>query len=173
MLLSNQQVSKQLIVPASNRLYLYSSGNECTSITGNWIEGFVPSHGASQSKEVDHLYLDAYDTPGGEYAFKTYVTNATVNLDNLNKLKVDWENTGEDHASHNQSGFSIGIVQDGNIYNDSAHLRPYNRFGRRTDELDVSAITGNYYIKVGSVDGSGTYPSVHAIVKVYQIWGEK
>ena len=41
--------------PDNNKLYLYKEGDECTDITGGWIDGYVYGNGTSLTKGSDYI----------------------------------------------------------------------------------------------------------------------
>jgi hypothetical protein len=130
-----------------------------------WVAGFS-SGISSVSKNIDNLYLMAEDVG---YANCGYVTNVVVDLTNISKLKIEWENTGYISAA-NESYLNVSTVKNQNHGTYNARLKLTNTFGKQISELDVSSLSGNYYIRVHAVDGyaSGNRKSE---IKVYSIKG--
>jgi hypothetical protein len=137
---------------------LYNNGTEHV----DWVEGFTSGEG-SQSKEEDHLLLSCPSTTaGGE---RTYVTDDTIDLTNIDYLEIDWHvNTNSTNARavlnasttkmSSRTGFEAQLLLNGTINT------------RRTDYLDVSGLTGNHYVRVHASDGAS---SSVVILKVYRV----
>lgn len=159
MLLSEQKVSKKLIVPEIDYLtyYYYGYGDECNFITGGWVEGYSYSSG-TQSKEIDHLKVNG--TYNG--ARRTYVTNNPINLAWINTLKIDWVCETQGNAV-----FVVLNNKMDDYVNSVAMIFTATSFSRQIGSLDVSSLTGSYYIGVVS------NPLQSNVVRAYRIWGEK
>ena len=150
-------------VPSESEVYLYNEGTH----EDDWVEGFSINSG-SQSKQSNHLYLHAEDASGS--AERVYVTDATVNLTNYGSLKIEWENTG-DSKDENVSALcvSTGKTNWYNTYN--ARILEKQDFGKKTSTLDISGMSGDYYIRVHTRDLAGT--ATKAELKVYKVWLEE
>lgn len=104
-----------------------------------------------------------------------FVLLPKIKLDGLSVLNVDWSNDGSDHP-YNESNFGIKTTEDIRSpnrqdpdFNDSVALT--GRFARRITTLDVSGLSGEYY--VGVIASSGSSRSIYrSTIQVYNIWGE-
>ena len=125
-------------------IMLYDSGNEFIEMTGGWVAGFSQGQG-SQIKQVSNFILT---TDGNIASRRTYETNNKVDLTNIEKINVDWEGR---FIAGNISSCRVKIVDSKNT-NVSVVITSFTinntAFSRRTNNIDVSAITGSYYISV-------------------------
>ena len=126
-------------------------------MTNSWIEGSTASAG-SYSKEDDHL--EAITTGGGD-SERTWVTNDDIDLTGFVKVVVDWE--------HNNNGDSPRIIastdREGYFlsYDEIASIPSFS--GRQVDELDISDLNEDYYIRFHLLGPGGS-------LKIYKIWLE-
>lgn len=155
-------------VPAWNTQPIYyDNGLEPVS----WVEGYSLSTGSTE-KYSSYLYAKVTGAPSEI----VWVTSTLVDLTNINILYVDWDKQ-KYHASQFSQMYLSGLY----VYRyDNASYGAYNArtiiwedgVGRRTDSLDVSNLTGGYYISVG-IRWTGTSDSgVNEDIKIYKIWGE-
>jgi len=148
--------------------YLYFEGQELVS----WVQGSRSSVSTggfvNLAKESNNLFIEARDSRRAVHG--TWVTNALIDLTQWNKLAIDWAGVGEDGndckyaliiSTEKMSGPSIA----------DRSLRATRRFSRRTRDIDVSDLTGLYYIRVHAEDADTGNPW-HAALRVYGIWLE-
>ena len=164
MLLSGQKLADKLIVPGEHRVGFYIEGDERIDSTGGWEVGNSSGTGA-QSKNSDHLYLQCYEESAT--ALRTYVTNIPISLTRYKKIKVLWSNSGHNHDS-NCSVLAIG----GTKTETTANAVKTKTFSNAVTELDVSTLTGDYYIKVVAQDGTSMGYAAVSELRVYKVWGE-
>jgi len=114
-----------------------------------WVNGY--SHGdGSQYLYTDSMYLNANQVRGT--AEKTFVTDNPVDLTCINTIAIDWENIGFD-GENNRSYLVVSASSKfGRYDNNDIKLETRKPFTRRIDTLDVSTLTGTYYIRVHAVD---------------------
>lgn len=127
----------------------------------DWVAGYSTGTG-SQSKEADHLYLAASGTemaPGQ----RTYAKDAIVDLTNVNKIFIDWAATLTGDYPSAQLIVSTEKMSSSATYD--ARLQKDTTFTREVEELDVSGLSGNYYIRVHAL-GVGS----SAEVQIYGIY---
>ncbi|MEG6615401.1 pyocin knob domain-containing protein [Peptococcaceae bacterium 1198_IL3148] len=151
-------ISKGGLLPGFNGL-LYYSGEEHIQFDVGYKTGT-----ATQSKNADCLLLQPSSSTG-ECA---YVTSIEVDLTNVNTLKVDWEQSYADNNTYSYLIVSTSKTGNFETYNARTYVR--GQFARKIDTLDVSNLTGTYYIRVAArrLDTASSSPS-H---KIYRIWGE-
>ena len=144
--------------------WFYRAGNENTVITGTWVQGWkLSSELAPPTKVASNLQFEIKNQEGGTFL----VTNNQVNITNLKRIYVTWE------ASITNGGL-VSTMRAGNektTPNQSAWIdKPLNTtFSKLTEHMDVSALSGMFFIKVGvAYDGSVG----NILLKVYNIWGE-
>lgn len=146
--------------------FLYDEGREWHV---SWVAGYSLGSG-SVSKQSDHMYLDAYGEGGQYTAERAYVINSVVDLTEVSKLLVDWSNSGTS-VSTNESYLVASTNKTGAAATYDARYRRTSTFSRQVDELDVSTLSGNYYVRVHARDAAtGTYQ--RSTLRVYRVWGE-
>jgi hypothetical protein len=156
----NLTPAKRLIMMSESKTIYYDSGIENVA----WISGYTSGTG-DLNKNSDHLYLYAANTNSN----RTYVTEVAVNLTNIKTLYIDWENTGSTDGS-NISRFNVSTSRDSGTATYNTRLSPAGgQFGRNVSSLDVSSLTGEYYIRVHATTLMEMSISE---IKVYRIWGE-
>lgn len=94
------------------------------------------------SKESDHLYL----SEGGRTRTEvTIVTESAIDLTDVNTITVDWTSYGY-NSSNNETRVLV-ITDKAHGYGSAvAQLSYTGIFSRRENELDVSGLSGNYYL---------------------------
>ena len=143
--------------------YYYTDGVEDVE----WVEGYTVALG-SQSKEIDYLHLQtAYDIGS---SFRTYVTNVAVNLTNINTLYIEWENAGNPENIGNCSYFIASSSKMDGVDVYDAILSKTLSFSKVTNSLDVSGLSGSYYIRVHA--GDTVSSGITSLIKTYKVWGE-
>ena len=141
----------------------YNNGTENI----NWAEGYSLGTSASntQSKQSDHLHIYVGDVSAEQV--RTWVTDVPVDLTNISKLKITWNNYRSVHNS-NQSHFVVSTEKMGNYTTYNANFVRLQQFALTTDEMNVSSLSGHYYIRVHARSISGYTSGIRA----YKIWGE-
>lgn len=148
----------------------YIEGDEKTLNTGGWVEGFKGSRGVL-TKNADSLQAYADGNASVADAVQAiWVTNSKINLNNISRIGVEWENNGSDLS--NRGFIQVSNNKDGDCNDKVAETSRVNRWGRLVNHLDVSNLKGEYYIKLGSI-ATTNEPSRFADTKFYRIWGEK
>lgn len=129
------------IVAYASENILYDEGTG----EADWEQGYSEEIG-SQSKNADHLYLEA--TGDQSLAEQTWVTTPTYDMSNYSRVEIEWENTGED-GSTNDSYLVVSDDQSGD--HSTAVLASMDRtgtFGRTTEMLNVENVSTSAYIRV-------------------------
>ncbi len=135
-----------------------------------FITGFTsPSMSLNAfDKLSDHLYIGASSSLSSTIAYKTIVTDTTIDITNVKTLYIDWENVGSTSGS---TGAFLNVSTDKTgSYNVSslAQITKTGRFTRLTESIDVSALSGLVYIKITAKG----YGSANAQINVYKVWLE-
>jgi len=154
-----------VIVPTLNNLTpqmrYYGYGKEYKL----WISGYMVADG-NQSKELDHLSVFASKVDSG--AERTYVTHIPIPLKKIKTLYIDW--SGEATSLCNFAFcVSTSQVSPRTVY--EARILIAAPFTRTISSLDVSALTGEYYLRVHSRDTT-TITGANSLLKIYHIWGD-
>ena len=148
---------KQAINKEIAPVFYYDTGNEFNAITGGWVVGYSTFTG-TQSKEATYLNLTT------NYGARTYVTNNLIDLATIKKLYIEWEQTGTGTFG---CEFIVGTVKTDKNF--TSEIVFTTNFTKRIDTLDVTALTGQYYLKAITQ----TIQSSTSTLKVHRIWGEK
>ena len=152
--------SKVVAGLVNNNLY-YANGVENIP----WVNGYSLRTG-TQEKRVNHLYLL---TEGEQTSERTFVTDIAIDLTAIKTLYIDWENTGDNH-SDNKSRLIASKNKTSSAITFDARLSVDGSFGRATDILDVSGLSGSFFIRVHASLGTNVYRKSE--LKVYRVWGE-
>jgi hypothetical protein len=114
-----------------------------------WVNGYSEGDG-SQYLYTDSMYLNADQVRGT--AERTFVTDNPVDLTCINTIAIDWENIGF-NGENNRSYLVVSASSKfGRYNNNDKYLERIRPFTRRIDTLDVSTLTGTYYIRVHALD---------------------
>jgi len=139
--------------------YIYNEGEH----EEMWVEGMKRwGDGVYYlSKESNHLYISAAgDDMMGVIADTSWVTAEKVDLTAYNKAKFDLSGSGvvRPAVSDIQMGLSDSMTAFLNLFSPS----------RQVYELDVSGLSGEYYIRVHAY----SYDTSESEVCCYKIWLE-
>ena len=159
----------RIIRPAKIVAPYYTLGTEDVA----WAEGYTlddPTYPVVYSKEADHLYIQTRrDTDNTE---GTYVTDLVVDLTDIKTLYINWQfvNISNAHSLYNRASLNVSTQKDGarSVF-DAQFDKGYIAGDPVNDELDVSTLTGDYYIRVHSFAHTQSRGSA---IKVYKVWGE-
>lgn len=139
----------------------YTSGVENVA----WTDITVDS-GASFAKETNYMHLQAAYSEGITDA--AVRTSAKVDLTGIDTLYFDCENSGTDTTNN----FLYLIAGSGDNDNPgsgySARLEIRRNFERQIKSLDVSALSGEYYLRIIA---RANLSDSACDVKVYNVWG--
>jgi|LSQX01.2.fsa_nt_gb hypothetical protein len=131
-----------------------------------WVTGYTYQSGEIV-KGANHIYLRAYYD--GKYSERTAVTDVAVDLTNAYKVKIDWYNDSSDsYRSKRRSAFVVSTEKMSSLATYDARIHREGPFSRRVDEIDVSGLTGNYYLRVHSRGEDGYVNRVY----FYKVWAE-
>ncbi len=144
-------------IPSQN---YYDNGLEFIPL----VEGYSESVGA-QSKESDHLHLEATSVK----AQRAYVSELPIDLTHVNKLMIDWKSVGAE-SNNNKSYLIVSTEKMGGLDVRTSYLAYQNAFSRQWSSLDVSNLSGSFYIRVHTTNYSSSV-SLLGSVDVYEIRG--
>lgn len=142
--------------------FLYNLGDECTNITGGWVDKIIRGT-AIVTKNIDNLYLLSEGTSSDGI----FVTQNTIDLTEYTKLKIEYK-------ANTTSGWADICIGTSNLTNalwdsNTAGMHLIDTDVRIVSEVDITAIVGSYYIKIGT--GSGGIAGMY--LNAYKIWLEK
>lgn len=149
--------------------YLYYEGEEFVP----WETLKLGMNASVLTKEIDHLYLKSNQGTAGNREV-SFITTNKIDVTNIDKLYITWsiDATTTSAGAHGL----LGVASAKNTTYSVAHYMAYAEVLRSafsdisTSVLDVSALSGEYYIEV--LSNSATQSISSTIVKVYNVWGE-
>ena len=155
-------------------LYLYEDGKEYTSLTGGW--DLIKSNSATSgvvTKNSDNMYLYTGETgiasPREKSVYACMVN--LINLTTYSKLKATVENLSYgDRSSISLCVNTMKHTATSSIWGSGVAYKQMTTNGTHT--VDISSLTGNYYIYV-DLYGSADYTSAKASCNIVKIWLEK
>jgi len=152
---------KTIEIPFSG--FLYDNGTENVE----WEAGFSTGLGVV-TKEADHLNLENYaDTSVFNGNAKTYVTKYPISLLKVFAIQFIYE-----HITDNTIAYTrIGILKYkderiGPHTQDCVQYQKGNAFTSYTRNLDVTTVSGAYYIAIGTFEAAAEYATqlkVHSV----------
>jgi hypothetical protein len=152
-------------------------GDYYTNGTQNvpWTTGFSTGSFGSVLFLSSFIYVAAGDS-GGESTIneRTARTTNAVDLTNISTLYIDWEGLTSSPATSQTANFIVSTSSTASFTTFNARAQViFSAFSgdRRITSLDVSGLTGTYFIRVHSRDGSSTFGRWNTI-NVYRVWGE-
>ena len=166
-------VWKQKVVPKGNiggvwkefiqySTKLYELGTEYYSIVRGYCTG-TSGRSYIYKENTDNITLTTnYNVSG--YANCSLQTQNAIDLTNVNTIYVDWERTGSVRNNSNR----IYVSEFSNSSSRVAATYIDGRFTRQVYSLNVSSLSGNYYIVVNNSDE----PNSNGDLIVYRLWME-
>lgn len=145
----------------STPVYLYNQGTE----NHPWVEGYSRGQG-SAAKESGSLYLYAGGGATTDSA-RTYVLNTAIDLTSFNTLNIEWVQTGSGPSPNFVSTLAVSTVKSGSIGTYDLRFLQGGAFARRTDSLNISSLSGAYYIRTHA---SIAWNDAGSVVRVYRVW---
>lgn len=132
-----------------------------------YVAGYSNGQG-SISKQPDHLYVYA---GGGATtdSQKTYVSNIAVSLLNINTIYIDWKSEGVGQEPNITVALCISTVKNGVFGTYNATIYKKGAFARTVDSVNVSSLTGSYYLRIHAAIAWNDSTS---LIRVYKIWGQ-
>lgn len=164
-IVSNDGVLSALI--PSSVTWMYHEGEEFEELTGGWRFNYFNPDKGENVKEDDHLYLRVESNNER----RKWRTLHVIDTSQYEKIKVELEGASE--TSNADS--SIKII----LHNRNTEVTPSGEANttltsevveKGVYELDVSTLSGEYYLGIMAYNG----PGIEAITwcKVYKVWGE-
>lgn len=137
-----------------------------------WVEAYSTGDETygTQSKESDHLYIEIFEKTGAA-TNRTYATKDPVDVTSLKEIEIDMS-TSETVAC----SIRFGVAQDRDTSNSSASYAvttgPSAKPNGYTSIMDVSELTGEYYIRVCLMNANSA-ESRPGQLRVYNVRGVK
>ena len=160
-------------VTLSYELMLYDRGNQYTAVTGGWKLAYKQHGGSSGTGSVSFGASSATITPAS-YTSTSMATVNKINLDNVKTLNVTLDRYDDNTAAVivNSSKQNPDLNYDAGDYTvyksiPSGGTSSTSKYSG-TVSLDVSSLSGNYYIVIGSRGGDAGSGKI----VVYKVWGD-
>ncbi len=144
--------------------YIYNEG----IYEDKWVEGYSTGTGSQSKEEDSHLYL--YAKRESADAERTYVTDKRVDLTDWDDLKIEWENTASE-SDANFSYLAVSTNKSGDSGIADERINTNSNFTKTTDTMNVSGLSGSYYIRVHAT--ALTLSDIESELKVYKVWLEE
>lgn len=143
-------------VTLSYDVYYYDNGNEYSSVTGGWVKINAGNGGGSMSKNASSITISA--------GWGQSVGARTTNKVSLNDIKTLYLNLTSSTASYTYCGLSNNTDFNAQTGSEWVAYKGVNS-GTATYSLDVSSLTGTYYIVVaiGHDNASSNSISINSI----------
>lgn len=148
----------------AERLYLYNSGNQCADITGGW-------------KNINGFEYHGYNTMGAYYdngdSFTLRVTSSASHIARITNNKIDFTDVNKISvvALECNGGYLTLSTANTALSSNVASLPAECKIDRAgTASLDVSSITGEYYVAIRTSNGAGD--GTNRAITVSQIYLE-
>lgn len=130
--------------------YIYNAGDECNDITGGWTSsGYTWNNGSTSitikapTKNADNILFAG--TAGGSGNLPGIGTANAIDLTNVSILEVDVNVIAT--SSNGSSTFYLAVMSTKNFSSGLvASVDGGNGTGEKTLQLDVSKLSGSYYI---------------------------
>lgn len=172
-------ISEDILMQQKKIVTLLEVLTNTTALYDNGIERAVFDKGrmtpsnditkANATKELTHLNLIADNSTGT--ALATFVTLQKIDVTNLRVIKVEWEAICSNHTNNHQSYIDLVTDRNADYFNGVKQFRKNGSFAKREDTLDVSNLTGEYYVRVMAHDAASAIRA-DVNLKVYKIWKE-
>ena len=168
-------LTNKLMSSASNKVYLYKDGEENAQY-GNIVEGYTGRYCSYvRNKGSDHLYMKCYGANDGPGV--AYETGIAIDLTDYSLIGIEWEGVSGKYGHYSllttkKPAYNYGegrSLYAGDVNSDSYYDYTDCRFEKRTQFLDITTLTGSYYITVGAHLSYST-SSYYGELKVYKIW---
>lgn len=133
-----------------------------------WVQGHVIGTNNIDVSNDDYWVLTA---GGSGYCEATLVLDNLLDFSNIDHIEIVWENKGTSKTDDAQSRLVISTYKTGNhggiIISD---IKKTRGFAKTNSLLDVSQLTGSYYVRVHSSDLSGSVRDVQLYVYAINIY---
>jgi hypothetical protein len=137
-----------LTVTGSPFDFIFKDGNEYTTLTGGWNHSIESSYSNTSSFDITNSMNFSIDLNEPGNVIITASTTNTIDLTNYNNIYIEWD-TSYTNTYSISSSFKLKIGETASMITKSG------QFVQVTDALDISEITGSYYIKVELIGSQG------------------
>lgn len=158
--------------------HLFDNGNQCKDVTGGWIGDQATDNGKYNIINLSPYWINgghagvsngylrvgaAMVSGYGGYGAACISTKNKIDLTSINKIVVQGSVSGSTTYT------KIGVTSNNSIWNSSGYWNcaAYTALQNGTTTLDVSGLSGSYYIVFGSHtgdDGNSAYLAVNEVI---------
>lgn len=146
------------------RTYLYNNGDTCDSITGGYEEVIYHgdgTHGGASTMNSDSIYVYAYNQSTGHIRCQGRSTVNPIDLTNVKTIRA----VGNCTQASSSSGVAIRAISAKSLKDTAAAEIKVNTTGAFDISLDVSALSGSYYVipyaqGYSNHNGEGTFSQI-------------
>ena len=128
-------------------MYLYNTGNQCTDVTGGWIRYGT---GGTVTFNNDNIYLATLE----DYSFGAVDTTNAIDLTGFATLKVTASATNRQYMLGQVSVYTKNAAGKETI---AASASLDSSSTETVTSLDVSGLSGAYYVRIQSSGRSSSY----------------
>lgn len=161
---THEGITKQATVSVEAIQYFYKTGDVCTAITGGWE--MLPMHNGSGGGYPSLEFTDDYMRLRNGTYYSNARTINKVNLTNINTLELVRVNLSEtNNTFFGATNVSTAYFSEGNSPYDTWSGENYVKCGSSTEvnSLDVSSLTGDYYIVISDT-GNNEYNTYYTYI---------
>ena len=152
----------------SEMMFLYNLGDERTDLTGGWGNDYYINTGYTRVNMTKaSTYMRAYYAPATSAREVSFGPSNAINLTNYKKLVYDIDVI----VSPRNINVFTGTSKSGSTWTSIIGLGTAST-GRQLVVIDISAITGSYYLRA-SVRNVNDGPTWAADVSFHSVWLEK
>lgn len=152
--------------------YLYNEGNEFTDLSGGWgAFTYQDKNNLSIASTGDRIVMtyDRYNT----YSQGWLSCKKAIDLTNVKTVHLTYDMANKNAKMY----FAVGKTPTGNFYGTVITDHPVFQMlasasGKATTSIDVSALSGEYYVKVGGSNSTRDDGVGEVVVNVYSVWVE-
>jgi len=153
------QVKKKIVIILMVMLFtspLIQAGSSWTIYPpeANWVQGYWDNSAGSAAFKTDSIMMfEIARNAGGDLDEVYYVTDNTVNLNEVSFIRADWYRVS---TCNGNATFGIDTVKATNAFD--AVTRVTSDFSRTNSTLNVRNYYGSYYVKAGGDTTTSAFP---------------
>lgn len=155
-------VTSRTATITANAVYLYNAGDNCTSLTGGWqaqSKALNSSNTGAGTPAVSNGSSSVTVTASSSSTYRggIFRTTSKIDLSNYDKIRFTGTATSSGEADRCRLCIwsAIGTYQEDNLV---GYVNLYGA-SSSTKSLDISSLSGSYYVGFGLFYSSSTVPS--------------
>ena len=155
----------------ANEVYYYKEGNEYTSRTGGWVS-VIGRNTPQFFKNGDNLEIRCQEG-GGDTDIGYFYTDNSVDLTNIDTLVFEIEGVIASSSDRVKIGAHTSKTNVTTPTFTAMTAISGGSFSRQTYNVDVSGLTGSYYIAFYLLNSSFSASPNEVWSKMYSVYGVK